>query len=54
MQQMEELICPECQRMFNEMDNLPLMLPDCGHTICQQCIEEMLSKRSQIVCPEDG
>ncbi|CAK77067.1 unnamed protein product (macronuclear) [Paramecium tetraurelia] len=43
MQQIEELICPECQMMFNEYDNLPLMLPDCGHTICQilYCVQKM-------------
>ncbi|CAD8069800.1 unnamed protein product [Paramecium sonneborni] len=54
MQQIEELICPECQMMFNENDNLPLMLPDCGHTICQNCIQQMLINKKYIVCPEDG
>lgn len=31
---MEELICPECRELFNDYENTPLMLPDCGHTIC--------------------
>lgn len=32
--QMEELICPECKLTFNDAEHTPLMLPDCGHTIC--------------------
>ncbi|KAM3134266.1 hypothetical protein pb186bvf_013551 [Paramecium bursaria] len=52
--QLEELICPECRTMFNDNENIPLMLPDCGHTICQQCIEEMLGHGSEFCCPEDG
>ncbi|CAD8169477.1 unnamed protein product [Paramecium pentaurelia] len=53
---MEELICPQCHNIFNEFDNTPLMLPDCGHTICQQCIQSMLSNADgqQISCPEDN
>ncbi|CAD8190676.1 unnamed protein product [Paramecium pentaurelia] len=53
---MEELICPQCHNIFNEFDNTPLMLPDCGHTICQQCIQYMLSNADgqQISCPEDN
>ncbi|CAK58033.1 unnamed protein product (macronuclear) [Paramecium tetraurelia] len=53
---MEELICPQCHNIFNEFENTPLMLPDCGHTICQQCIQFMLSNSDgqQISCPEDN
>ncbi|CAD8115841.1 unnamed protein product [Paramecium sonneborni] len=53
---MEELICPQCQNIFNELENIPLMLPDCGHTICQKCIEQMLMSADgqQICCPEDN
>ncbi|CAK83872.1 unnamed protein product (macronuclear) [Paramecium tetraurelia] len=52
---MEELICPQCHNIFNEFENTPLMLPDCGHTICQKCIQYMLSNvdGQQISCPED-
>ncbi|CAD8117326.1 unnamed protein product [Paramecium sonneborni] len=52
---MEELICPQCHNIFNEFDNIPLMLPDCGHTICQKCIQYMLSNADgqQISCPDD-
>ncbi|CAD8113468.1 unnamed protein product [Paramecium sonneborni] len=53
---MEELICPQCHNIFNEFVNIPLMLPDCGHTICQKCIQYMLSNADgqQISCPEDN
>jgi len=34
MQSIEDLICPECGLMFDDTDNAPLMLPDCGHTFC--------------------
>ncbi|CAD8083490.1 unnamed protein product [Paramecium primaurelia] len=53
---MEELICPQCHNIFNEFDNIPLMLPDCGHTICQKCIQQMLMSADgqQICCPEDN
>ncbi|CAK60950.1 unnamed protein product (macronuclear) [Paramecium tetraurelia] len=53
---MEELICPQCCNIFNEFENIPLMLPDCGHTICQKCIKQMLMSADgqQICCPEDN
>ncbi|CAD8082256.1 unnamed protein product [Paramecium primaurelia] len=53
---MEELICPQCRNIFNEFENIPLMLPDCGHTICQKCIKQMLMSADgqQICCPEDN
>ena len=37
---LEEIQCPLCKQQFNEKSRVPMLLPDCGHSYCQQCIEE--------------
>lgn len=50
--QFNELICPICHFGFNEEENLALMLPTCGHSICKACLGKML-KLKEVICPED-
>lgn len=58
MEQLEEIQCPMCKQQFNEKVRVPLLLPDCGHSYCIQCIEEHstevgfnLRRRATVVTP---
>lgn len=48
--------CKICQSPFDLSENLPVILPTCGHTYCKQCLERMLRQSTlrTIICPEDG
>ncbi|KAL4487923.1 hypothetical protein ABPG72_022783 [Tetrahymena utriculariae] len=49
-----ELLCLMCNELFDDTgDKLPRMLPQCGHSVCSQCIQDKLSANQQIICPED-
>jgi len=37
---LEEIQCQLCSEQFSEKLRIPLLLPDCGHSYCTQCIEE--------------
>ena len=52
----EELTCGICQRQYsNEGDLIPRLLPECGHTYCTKCLNELLAKDPEqpFFCPED-
>ncbi|KAL4442817.1 hypothetical protein ABPG74_010706 [Tetrahymena malaccensis] len=49
-----DLFCSGCQNMFDENNHLPRMLPECGHTFCNQCLVQILEKNDFIECPEDN
>ncbi|KAL4491453.1 hypothetical protein ABPG72_008109 [Tetrahymena utriculariae] len=49
-----DLFCSSCQNMFDENNHLPRMLPECGHTFCNQCLVRILEKNDFIECPEDN
>ena len=43
----KELSCERCNQRFTIGQREPILLPDCGHTICAFCIADMLySKQS--------
>lgn len=63
--ELEEIQCSMCKEQFNERVRVPMLLPDCGHSYCIQCIEENsteigfnLRRRATVVTPshdvEDG
>lgn len=37
---LEEVKCPLCTEFYDEGDKVPILLPDCGHSFCLQCIYE--------------
>ena len=53
----EELTCTICMRQFaNEGDLVPRLLPECGHTFCTKCLNELLARETDsasFLCPED-
>lgn len=40
--------CPVCYEIFRN----PLLLPGCGHTICQNCAELLVTEGNYLRCPE--
>ncbi len=42
--------CPVCFEEFGSEDHVPRLLP-CSHTICEDCLQELLRAHS-VVCPE--
>jgi len=53
--QFEELMCGLCQRQYSNVGDLvPRLLPECGHTYCTQCLNDLLSQsEGEFYCPED-
>ncbi len=45
--------CPKCKLQFDTRLRIPLLLPQCGHTLCQSCVEKVLSE-GRIICSECG
>ena len=42
--------CPFCAKQFDIGVKVPLILTNCGHTICTECAEVLFRKQS-IKCP---
>lgn len=53
--QFEELSCGTCSRQYaNTGDLIPRLLPECGHTFCTSCLNNLLnSGTGDFFCPED-
>ncbi len=52
---MEYPKCKICLKNFNNTTNKPLILPNCGHTFCYNCINNEIENSSQkyFTCPND-
>lgn len=47
-----KLNCPTCTLLFRKEENEPRIIPICGHTICTNCITEILTdNRINFMCP---
>lgn len=55
MQHFEELTCGICQQQYSNYGSLiPRLLPECGHTFCTACLNNLLeSSTGDCYCPED-
>jgi hypothetical protein len=51
--QCQASICPICCSDYDDQLCIPRIIPDCGHTICSECIKTLLKKRSDAKCPLD-
>lgn len=66
---LEEIKCPMCHNVYDEDERAPMMLVDCGHSVCWACIqmsfrelrltaaidgdEDVAAQPKAFVCPED-
>jgi len=46
--------CPVCRCEYNDSDHLPRIIPNCGHTICSECLGNLLKNPSLSKCPLDS
>jgi len=44
---MEEIKCALCSLVYNESERMPILLPDCGHSFCQACIQDYFELLTQ-------
>lgn len=49
-----DLNCPRCKNSFNTMNRIPKMLFMCGHTICNQCLNDLKDSEQVYICIEDN
>jgi len=49
----EEGDCALCFFAFDSTYRRPLLMP-CGHSVCQECVEEAQKKGETIECPFDN
>ena len=46
--------CPKCKLLFDSINHLPRILPNCSHSLCSYCISEQLqNSENTIICPID-
>ena len=43
--------CKSCYELFDEQQRVPRNLP-CGHTYCEICLDQVLSIKKKLECPE--
>jgi len=49
----DELNCPICTEKYNHDIRAPRILPLCGHTICTECLKDILNHSAEPKCPLD-
>ncbi|CAD8097754.1 unnamed protein product [Paramecium primaurelia] len=49
----ELFACQFCKEYFS-IQREPFLLPDCGHSVCAECLNVKLKNGNQFVCKEDG
>lgn len=37
------IVCDRCSTAFDEENHMPTILPDCGHTVCSTCVQELIT-----------
>lgn len=49
------MLCANCQKPFDRDSRIPKLLPFCGHSICDACLQQLLqTSSSQFSCPFDS
>ena len=49
----KKVSCNFCGQQYNLTDRKPRMLITCGHSICQECIENQIEEQEDFRCLED-
>ena len=47
------LKCKICKTLYDDYVHRPMILLECGHTICHMCTSAMGKKEGKIICPDD-
>ena len=46
--------CESCQQHFDQNSRCPRILPKCGHTLCQTCLQTLINQNTPVICPLDN
>ncbi|XP_071950401.1 uncharacterized protein [Antedon mediterranea] len=50
---MPSCVCKICYKMFDDNANIATVIPKCGHTFCEQCIDKLTDDGTRTVdCPD--
>ena len=49
----DALTCPICFERYDETNLCPRLLPECGHTFCTSCLNNLI-RNNRITCPFDN
>jgi hypothetical protein len=41
-----EVSCDRCRESFDEDHHIPTILPDCAHTVCASCVQEIIEEQN--------
>jgi len=47
-------LCPICQEDYDDSRIIPKILPQCGHSVCANCLKALLEKPQNSKCPYDN
>ena len=47
----ETVLCPVCFVGYNQARRVPILLPECGHTLCLHCIKNIYRENALVKCP---
>lgn len=52
--QTDNMLCPVCLLQFDDSTRAPRLLGECGHSLCHECLDELINKRlgANFECPE--
>ena len=50
----KKLFCPICLKLYDSSFRIPLILPNCCHSMCSECIKKIITKNNNsLICPID-
>lgn len=50
---MSDFKCSACKTDYDAESNPPRLFPDCGHSVCTECLVSFVDAKLDIACPED-
>jgi len=50
----EHLVCYACSHEYDYDNYIPRLIPSCRHSLCSNCLENLLSQPEPHLCPIDG
>lgn len=49
----DKFLCKHCEEEYDNEDRIPRILRQCGHCLCQKCLQSYLTRGKSIICPVD-
>lgn len=49
--EVETVLCPVCFAGYSRPKRVPILLPECGHTLCLHCVKRIYRENALVKCP---